>query len=181
MHDDQAEGEERGMTILVAKDRRKRVIRARVIPQKGAHWYGIKIGSGIIDSLGYKRVVLKSDQEPAILSMKEGIKNENAAEITFEELPGYDSKGNGEIEQAVQLVQGQFRAMKDALESRYGVRFDGDHCCIPWLVAHASDSITRYNLYDDGRTGYHNWKGRPFKQGCAEFGECIMYTPQAER
>ena len=63
---------------------------------------------------------MKSDQEPAILSMKEGVKNENAAEIVFEEPPGYDSKGNGEIEQAVQIVQGQFRAMKDALESRYG-------------------------------------------------------------
>ena len=77
MHDDQFEGEERGIPILVAKDRKKRVIRARVIPQKGAHWYGIKVGSTIVDSLGYKRVVLKSDQEPAILSMKEGIKNEH--------------------------------------------------------------------------------------------------------
>ena len=95
MHDDQVEGEERGMPILVAKDRRKRVIRARVVPQKGSHWYGIKVGSGIVDSLGYKRVVVKSDQEPAILSLKEGIKNESAAEVTFEESPGYDSKGNG--------------------------------------------------------------------------------------
>ena len=68
MHDDQKEGEEKGMPILVAKDRKKKVIRARVIPQKGKHWYGIKIASGIVDSLGYKEVVLKSDQEPAIMS-----------------------------------------------------------------------------------------------------------------
>ena len=45
----------------------------------------------------------------------------------FEESPGYDSQGNGEVERAVQMVQGQFRAAKDGLESRYGVRFDGDH------------------------------------------------------
>ena len=137
MHDDQKEGEERGMPILVAKDRRSKVIRARVIPQKGRHWYGVKIAARVVGSLGYKRVILKSDQGPAILNLKEGVKNESAAEITFEESPGYDSKGNGEIEQAVQAVQGQFRTMKDALESRYGVRFDGDHPCIPWLVAHA--------------------------------------------
>ena len=36
MHDDQKEGEERGMPILLAKDRRSKVIRARVIPQKGS-------------------------------------------------------------------------------------------------------------------------------------------------
>ena len=177
MDDDQKEHEEKGMPILVAKDRKKKVVRARVVPQKGKHWYSIKIASGIVDSLGYKRVVLKSDQEPAIMSLKEGVKNESGAEIVLEESPGYDSKGNGEIEQAVQLVQGQFRAMKDALESRYGVRFDGDHNCIPWLVAHASDSITRYHVYSDGRTGYQNWKGRPFNKECVEFGECIMYKP----
>ena len=71
--------------------------------------------------------------------------------------------------------------MKDALESRYGVRLDGDRDCIPWLVAHASDSITRFHVHPDGRTGYHNWKGRPFKKECVEFGECIMYNPPGRK
>ena len=106
MHDDQKEGEEKGMPILVAKDRKKKVVRARVVPHKGKHWYSVKITSGMVDSLGYKRVVLKSDQGPAIMSMKEGVKNESGTEIFLEESPGYDSKGNGEIEQAVQQVQG---------------------------------------------------------------------------
>ena len=60
MHDDQKEEEEKGMPILVAKDRKKKVVRARVVPKKGQHWYGIKIASGIVDSLGYKRVILRS-------------------------------------------------------------------------------------------------------------------------
>ena len=46
------------------------------------------------------------------------------------------------------MVQGQIRAMKDALESRYGVRMDGEHNCIPWLIAHASDSITIFHVYE---------------------------------
>ena len=137
--------------------------------------YAVKISGGIVDSLGYKRVILKSDQEPAILSLKERVKMESGVEIIMEESPGYDSKGNGEVERAIQMVQGQFRTMKDGLESRYGVRFDGDHQCVPWLMAHTSDTLTRFHVYEDGRTGYHNWRGRPFSKDSAEFGECVWY------
>ena len=144
------------MPILVAKDRKTKVVRARVVPQKGVQAYAVKVLGGIVDSLGYKRVLLKSDQEPAILSLKERVKNESGVEIMMEESPEYDSAGNGEVENAIQMVQGQFRTMKDGLESKYGVRFDGDHPCIPWLMAHASDTITRFHVYEDGRTGYHN-------------------------
>jgi hypothetical protein len=38
MHDNQGEGEEKGMPIMVVKDRKTRIIRARVVPQKGNHW-----------------------------------------------------------------------------------------------------------------------------------------------
>ena len=33
-------------------------------------------------------------------------------------------------------------------------------------------------MYEDGRTGYHNWKGKPFNKECVEFGECVMYMKQ---
>jgi len=55
MHDNQAEGEERGMPIMVIKDRRTKIIRARVLPQKGNHAYGIKVLSGVIESLGHSK------------------------------------------------------------------------------------------------------------------------------
>jgi len=51
MHDNQGEGEEKGMPIMVVKDRKTRIIRARVVPQKGSHWYGIKVLSGIINRI----------------------------------------------------------------------------------------------------------------------------------
>ena len=44
-HDNQGEGEERGMPI----------IRAKLVPQKGSHWYGIKVLSGTVECLGHKR------------------------------------------------------------------------------------------------------------------------------
>ena len=115
------------------------------------------------------------------MSMKEAVKLESGIEIVMEESPGYDSQGNGEVERAVQMVPGQFRTMKDALESRYGVRFDGTHSCIPWLMAHASDIITRFHVYEDGRTGYHNWRGKPFNKDLVEFGECVFYLRPGSR
>jgi hypothetical protein len=68
MHDNQGESEEKGMPIMVIKDRKTRIVRTRVVPQKGSHWYDIKVLSGIMESLGHSKVVLKSDQEPAVLS-----------------------------------------------------------------------------------------------------------------
>ena len=75
MSDKQKEGEEKGMPILVAKDRKTKVIRARVVPHKGVDAYAVKILGGIVGSLGYKRVIIKSDREPAIMSLKERVKS----------------------------------------------------------------------------------------------------------
>ena len=60
MHDNQGEKEEKGMPIMVIKDRRTRIMRARVVPQKGGHSYGIKVLSGVIESLGHSKIILKS-------------------------------------------------------------------------------------------------------------------------
>ena len=62
MHDNQGESEEKGMPIMVIKDRKTRMVRARVVPQKGNHAYGIKVLSGVLESLGHSKVILKSDQ-----------------------------------------------------------------------------------------------------------------------
>jgi len=62
MHDNQGESEEKGMPIMVIKDRKTRIIRAWVVPQKGNHAYGIKVLSGVVESLGHSRVILKSDR-----------------------------------------------------------------------------------------------------------------------
>ena len=126
------------------------------MPQKGNHAYGIKILSGVIESLGHSKVTLKSDQEPAILSLKDAVKSEVRVDIVMEESPEYESKSNGEVERATQVIQGQFRAMKDRLESRYKQRIGGEHPCVPWLIAHSSDIVNRYHVYKDGKTAFEN-------------------------
>ena len=46
------------------------------------------------------KVIIKTDQEPAILELKECAKKERPEEIMFEESPAYDHMANGEAEAA---------------------------------------------------------------------------------
>ena len=69
------------------KDRKTRIIRARVVPQKSNHGYGIKVFSGVIECLGHSKVILKSDQEPALLSLKDAVKSNVRADVIMEESP----------------------------------------------------------------------------------------------
>ena len=98
-----------------------------------------------------------------------------------EEAPEYESRSNGEVERGIQTIQGQFRTMKDRLESRYNQRSGGERPCVPWLMAHASDTVNRYYVYKDGRTAYENWKGRQFNGKHREFGESVLYLRPGSR
>ena len=175
MADGQTKDEEKGMPLLVMKDKRSKTIWARVVPAKGVNAYAVKQVAKRITLLGYKRILFKSDGEPAIKALKEAVKNEMGIEIVMEESPVGDHAANGDVENAVRQVQGQIRTMKDALESRYSERLPRDSHALPWLVAHAAASITRFRKDASGITAYRRWKGREFKRPVAEFGECVWY------
>ena len=152
--------EAKGMPIMVVKDRESRWVAARVVPKKGRDPHAVRELGRIIGYLGYKRVILKSDQEPAIKDMKEAVRAERAEDIMLEESPAYDSKSNGEVERAIQTVQGQVRTMKSALESRLSKRVDMNHPSLPWMVQHAGSLISRYLRGEDGSTAYRRLRGR---------------------
>ena len=55
---------------------------------------------------GEKRVMLKSDQEPAIIKLKNVVKTESGNELAFEESPVGESKSLGRINAQIQILQG---------------------------------------------------------------------------
>ena len=175
MGDQQGREEEKGMPMLVMKDKRTKVLWARVVPAKGVNAHAVKQLAKQITLLGHKRILFKSDGEPAIKALKEAVKNELSVDVAPEESPVGDHAGNGDAESAVRQVQGQIRTMKDALESRYGERIARDSHILPWLVMHAAATITRYRKDADGITAYRRWKGKEFKRAVAEFGENVWY------
>ena len=166
---------ELGMPILVVKDRKSGFRAAFVVPRKGKCSHATKRMNKVLDVLGYRRLVLKSDQEPAILQLKEQVKDERTEEIIMEMSPVEDSRSNGEMEKAIQDVQGQIRTMKSSLEMRYGRSVEPSHCCLPWLVIHSASLLNRFAVGMDGCTAHRRLKGKDFKGTLCEFGECVWY------
>ena len=40
------------------------------MPEKGENWYALKVLAGYIEESGHRRVILRSDKEPAIIKLK---------------------------------------------------------------------------------------------------------------
>ena len=166
------EGE--GFTIVVMVDSMSKGILAYAVPQKGECEYAIRKGAQYVNKiLGYHSMVFKAVQEPALKSMMERIGTLCGDQVVFEESPIGESQGNGEIENAVGRVQGQFRAMRSDLESSYNKKVPDSHVALAWLVMHASMTMMRYAVGSDGMTAYKRIKGRNFRRDEVNFGECI--------
>eukprot|EP00974_Lingulodinium_polyedra_P061448 5929748-Lingulodinium_polyedra.AAC.1 len=60
--------------ILVVKDRETKSVAAHLLPRKGADPYSVARVVQDIKNTGYKRIILKSDQEPSIMALKQEVK-----------------------------------------------------------------------------------------------------------
>ena len=73
-----------------------------MLKKKGANAYAIKRVGQDIGLLGYKKIIFKSDNEPALLALKQAVKAERSEEIIMEEAKGTAvtvvGHANGELE-----------------------------------------------------------------------------------
>ena len=130
MHSEQEKDEEKGMPTIVMKDD-KTMVMAKVVPNKGVQEYAVEVTRRFMEQLEYSKAIMKSDNAPAILGLKEAVRREASMEIVMEEAPVGDHQANGAAKNAVKNVQGQFRVLKDALESRIKKRIEGDRQIVP--------------------------------------------------
>ncbi len=82
------------------------MIMASVVPNKGLREYAVEVFRRFVGQLGYKKAILKSDNEPAILSLKEAVRRETSLEIVMEESFVGDHQANGIAENAVREARG---------------------------------------------------------------------------
>jgi len=180
----EAGSEEALSRILVCNDFMSKYILALAVSVKGAGFdrYAMEKLKNDIAWLGYSRVILRSDNEPAIIELlRETLKDlkvdtvEQAAE---EHPPAYDSKANGSVENAVKLVQGLLRTLKFCLEARLGVKIPMAHPILAWLIRHAAWLISTRARRSDGKTAHERLRGRPFARRLLCFGEiCLGKLP----
>ncbi len=169
------------MKILVVKDLKSKAIFAHVVPQKGVDADGYSVVRLMEDVrwLGYTKVILKADNERAIVKLLaeslRRIKTEAMDQVMREHPPSYDSRSNGSIENAVRQVQAHLRTMKFSLERRVSSQVPASHAIMSWLVEHVAWILTSRTRGEDGRTAYHRIRGRNFSRRLLEFGERCLY------
>ena len=169
------------LKILVAKCCKTKCVFAHAVPQKGidSERYAVDRLVRDLKWLGHTKIVLKSDNEPAILKLlTEVLKDmrvQAVEQVTESHPPAYDPSSNGEIENACRRLGGKLRTLKLDLEARLDRRMPVSHPVIGWLVEHAAWLLTCCHQTDDGRTPYHLARGCRFKRELLSFGEYHLY------
>ena len=134
--------------------------------------------------LGYPQVILKSDNEKAILKLLRRAMVEHRVQardgdmevIVQDEHPmPYDKNGNGDIESAVKVFTGQFRTLKLCLERSFGAKLPNRHPALQWLVKYAAWQLATRSIGKDGCTSYQRVRGREYSKRLARFGERVLY------
>ena len=107
--------------------------------------------------LGYAKVLVKSDNEPAIVKwLKESLAalKVEGLDVSEGRPPPYDSQANGAIDAAVKQVRSRMKTLKLCLERRIGKRLPPRHPTAAWLAAHCAAAIQFRVRGVDGKTPY---------------------------
>jgi hypothetical protein len=177
---EEAESLEGAIKCIIMRDRMTKCIFAMVVPQKGVDedkWVVRQVVAAI-EWLGHSKVLIKSDQERALVSLvKEALKDLKVKDIAAsdEESAKYESQSNGATEAGVRLVRGSFRTLRLDLERRLGWQIPVDHPIMHWLLMHAAHLYNIMKVGNDGLTPWTRARGRPFNLPLCCFGEQVGF------
>ena len=126
---------------------------ATVVDRKGASDYASSFLTAFIMSLGFKRILVRSDNERSLLSLIERVTcNLTGVELVLTTSPEGDHQANGLAEVGVREIKAQTRIKRSQLEQRLGNRIDEKDPLMSWIARHAANCVSRYRIMDDGRT-----------------------------
>ena len=88
-----------------------------------------------LSETGYKRVIVRSDQEPAIKAVFNAAKTGWPGELIPELAPKEShEKSNGAAEVSVQQAHGIARTLKEACEDQAKITIPPKHLALTWLL-----------------------------------------------
>ena len=151
----------------------------------------VKRVTEVIKRLGYAKIMLKSDQEPAIKDignktrdrawkdieeLQKEIQEGCGGQVAIQHSPVGESSSNGAVENAIQRIQGQIRAIKLDIETNSGTRMTPSHPVWPWLIEYAAQTLLYWRISgDDGLTAMQRIRGRSTTSPKPRFGEHVLY------
>ena len=120
-------------------------------------------------------MVLRSDGEPAITQLTEAIAATRIGRTIPEKSAPGESSGNGAAEEVGKSVREVVRTLKDQVEWKTGMEFEGGEDVLPWLVRWGAMLYSRCVVREDGKTAYERLKGRKCNMEVVPFGEMIFF------
>ena len=109
--------------------------------------------TGWLRGLGWKRLLLRSDNERALLAfLRAAAASLEGVEVIEQAIPEGDHSANGLAEVGVREVKAQTRVLKSHLEERLKRQLDWSEPLATWLVRHAASCLSRYRSQTDGKT-----------------------------
>ena len=120
-------------------------------------------------------LILKSDNEPAIVAVREALGRFHGGRIIPESPPKGESQSNGVIEEAGKTVREFTRVLKEQVEDKAKIKQNCDDVLVQWMTRWAAMLVSRYLVGKDGRTAYERRKGRTCRLPVLAFGETIWY------
>ena len=164
------------LKVLVVYDGASKCLFGHAVPRKGPDEDGYIVDQIVADILwlGYAKVMIRTDNEPAILKLVvealKALKVAGVDQASSEGAVPHDPQTNGAAETAVGTLKGQLRTLQMCLERRLGMKIPVNHPILTWLVRHAAYVRTARVRGSDGQTGYQRARGTSFTTKLVGFG-----------
>ena len=127
------------VTILVCKCKRTGCLAATQVPEKGMNVCAPAFFTGWLRGLGWKRLLLRSDNElPLLAFLRAASASFEGVEVIEQASPEGDHAANGVAEVGVREVKAQTRVLKSHLEERLKRQLDWSGPLATCLVRHSS-------------------------------------------
>ena len=165
------------LPIIAGKDDRFGVYAGSAVQKKGPDAAAVAYGAGYVKSLGYHRMLMQSDGEPSVVSLKGAIVKSVEAEVVQRESPPGDHKANGLAESAVKDIKKQMRVIYLSIQDHFKRKIGVGHPMIAWLPRHSAALLNRYKVGADGLTAEMRRTGRAWRKPAIQFGERVYFKP----
>ena len=152
--------------MLVAKDRRTRMVFALTVERKGAaDPHAVEQLAAWVDMLGSSQMAIRSDGEPALMQVAAAMRDaRRAGSVTsLETSAPSDHAGYDLAEKAVRLVGGMVKTLKNELEFICQMQIPPESKTIAWMIV----------LGPGGKVPFERWRGRGHHMGRCVFGERV--------
>ena len=162
--------------ILICRDGRYGQTGATCCERKGPTAYSISFLVGFIKDLGFRRIILKCDNEPSTKALQEAVIHACVGvEVIPQGPPEGDHMANGRVEMAVREVKRQCRTLPISAEHNTGVRIADDSPLPSWLSRFAAQVMNKMRIGKDGKTCEMRRSGRRWRKPMGQFGEKVWF------